>query len=157
MYRRHTNFAQESIEQTFNGAVAFGKRVSCTISRNGDLITNIYLECTLKKNGDTYYPAESFIKDCEIEIGGQKCDKHYAAWYRVYDELTRSGDEKDAYRRLVDFVDDEAATTVKRFYVPLVFWFNRNPGLQKRARAEKCHFPSDVHRMETNGLVVHAY
>jgi len=156
VYRRHTNFAIESIEQTFNGAVGFGKRVSCTVSRNGDLVTNMYLELTLKKgSAGSYYPAEAFIKDCEIEIGGQKCDKHYAAWYRVFDELTRNGDEKLAYRRLTDFVDDEATGTIKRFYVPLVFWFNRNPGLQS-ARAQKCHFPSDVHRMETNRLVVHA-
>ena len=130
VYRRHTNFAIESIEQTFNGAVGFGKRVSCTVSRNGDLVTNMYLELTLKKgSAASYFPAEAFIKDCEIEIGGQKCDKHYAAWYRVFDELTRTGSEKDAYRRMVDFYDSETAGTVKRFYVPLVFWFNRNPGL----------------------------
>ena len=36
-YRRHTNFAMESIEQTFNGQADFGRRVQCTISRNGDL------------------------------------------------------------------------------------------------------------------------
>jgi hypothetical protein len=159
VYRRHTNFAIESIEQTFNGAVGFGKRVSCTVSRNGDLVTNMYLELTLKKgSAASYFPAEAFIKDCEIEIGGQKCDKHYAAWYRVFDELTRTGSEKDAYRRMVDFYDSEVAGTVKRFYVPLIFWFNRNPGLQQHnsARAQKCHFPSDVHRMEENRLVVHA-
>jgi hypothetical protein len=130
VYRRHTNFAIESIEQTFNGAVGFGKRVSCTVSRNGDLVTQMYLELTLKKGAaGSYFPAEAFIKDCEIEIGGQKCDKHYAAWYRVFDELTRTGSEKEAYRRLTDFVDSEATGTIKRFYVPLVFWFNRNPGL----------------------------
>ena len=37
VYRRHTNFAIESIEQTFNGTVDFGRKVSCTVSRNGDL------------------------------------------------------------------------------------------------------------------------
>ena len=34
-YRRYTNFAIESIEQTFNGQADFGRRVTCTISRNG--------------------------------------------------------------------------------------------------------------------------
>jgi hypothetical protein len=38
VYRRHTNFAMESIEQTFSGAVDFGRKVSATVSRNGDLI-----------------------------------------------------------------------------------------------------------------------
>ena len=46
-YRRHTNFAMESIEQTFNGQADFGNRVVCTVSRNGDLAYRVYLEVTL--------------------------------------------------------------------------------------------------------------
>ena len=44
VYRRHTNFAVESIEQTFNGQTDFGKRVTATISRNGDLVHRMYIE-----------------------------------------------------------------------------------------------------------------
>ena len=51
VYRRHTNFALEAIEQTFNGNPAFGQRVTCQISRNGDLIHRTYLVVTLS-NGD---------------------------------------------------------------------------------------------------------
>ena len=47
VYRRNTNFAIESIEQTFAGAVDFGNRVTCSISRNGDLISKMYLVATL--------------------------------------------------------------------------------------------------------------
>ena len=47
VYRRHTNFSIESIEQSFNGTADFGKKVSCTISRNGDLVHRIYLQTTL--------------------------------------------------------------------------------------------------------------
>ena len=46
-YRRHTNFAMESIEQTFNGQADFGRRVTCTVSRNGDLAYRTYLQVTL--------------------------------------------------------------------------------------------------------------
>ena len=46
-YRRHTNYAMESIEQTFNGQADFGRRVQCTISRNGDLAYRTYLQVTL--------------------------------------------------------------------------------------------------------------
>ena len=46
-YRRYTNFAIESIEQTFNGQADFGRRVTCTISRNGDLCYRTYLQVTL--------------------------------------------------------------------------------------------------------------
>jgi hypothetical protein len=46
-YRRYTNFAIESIEQTFNGQADFGRRVQCVISRNGDLAYRTYLQVTL--------------------------------------------------------------------------------------------------------------
>lgn len=135
VYRRHTNFATESIEQTFNGTPGFGKKVSCTISRNGDLITDVFMEVTLKKAAGTtktYWPAEALIKEVELEIGGQRIDKHNATWLRIYDELFRKDNDKDAYSRLVDFTADEQAADkeiTKRFFVPLVFFFNRNPGL----------------------------
>ena len=38
VYRRHTNFSMESIKQTFDGTANYGKSVSGTISRNGDLV-----------------------------------------------------------------------------------------------------------------------
>jgi hypothetical protein len=133
VYRRYTSFALEAIEQTFNGSVDYGKKVSCTVSRNGDLVSTMFLEVTLKKSsGASFYPAENFLKEVELEIGGQRIDKHYADWYRIYDELFRSADEKDAYRRLVDFDTPAAGSetgVVKRFYIPLIFFFNKSPGL----------------------------
>lgn len=132
VYRRHTQFSLESIEQTFNGAVDWGKKVSVTVSRNGDLVSTMWLEIKLKKaaTGETYYPAEAFVKEIELELGGQRIDKVYSDWYRIYDELFRSSDEKAAYRRLTDFdspADDSQPT--KRFYLPLIFSFNRHAGL----------------------------
>ena len=131
VYRRHTNFAIESIEQTFNGTVGLGKKVSATISRNGDLITDCWLEVTLTKSGATWFPTEELLSTVELEIGGQRIDKHYSDWFRIYSEIFRRSDEKDAYRRMVDFVDGEssALSAVKRMYFPLVFFFNKNPGL----------------------------
>ena len=87
------------------------------------------LEVTLKKNGATFYPAEALIQDIELEIGGQRIDKHYADWFRIYDSLFRKNDEQDQYRRMTDFVDGEADGAVKRFYLPLIFFFNRSPGM----------------------------
>ena len=52
-YRRYTNFAMESIEQTFNGQADFGCRVTCTISRNGDLAYRTYLQVTLPEIGQS--------------------------------------------------------------------------------------------------------
>lgn len=135
VYRRHTNFATESIEQTFNGTAGFNKKVSCTISRNGDLITDCFLEIKMtKKAGATtsWWPAEALIKEVDLEIGGQRIDRHTSTWFRIYDELFRKDDDKAAYSRLVDFTAEEKAAEkqiVKKFYVPLIFFFNRNPGL----------------------------
>ena len=47
VYRRHTNFACESIEQTFNGSADFGRKVTALIARSGDLIGRVYLQATL--------------------------------------------------------------------------------------------------------------
>jgi hypothetical protein len=38
VYRRHTNFSIEPIQQTFNGIANWGRSVTATISRNGDLL-----------------------------------------------------------------------------------------------------------------------
>ena len=129
VYRRYTNFAVESIQQTINGSVGFGNKVSTQISRNGDLITDIVVEFVLTKVGPTFYCAEQLLQDVELEIGGQRIDKHYADWFRMYDSLFRMDNDRQNYRRMTDFVNDEPATAVKRFYVPLIFFFNQTPGL----------------------------
>ena len=63
-YRRHTNFSLESIEQTFNGQADFGRRVTCTISRNGDLAYRTYLQVTLPEiNQDMHNPRKGSGKN----------------------------------------------------------------------------------------------
>nr|BAA76600.1 major capsid protein [Chlorella virus] len=132
VYRRYTNFAIESIQQTINGSVGFGNKVSTQISRNGDLITDIVVEFVLTKVGPantTYFPAEQLLQDVELEIGGQRIDKHYNDWFRTYDALFRMNDDRRNYRRMVDWVGNETVGSQKRFYVPLIFFFNQTPGL----------------------------
>jgi len=97
-------------------------------------LTSQWLEITLKKSNTaaSYYPAEALLKEIEIEIGGQRVDKIYSDWFRVYDELYRSGSEKTTYRSMVDFDDTTAGGDMgvtKRFYVPLIFFYNQAPGL----------------------------
>ena len=59
VYRRHTNFAMQSIEQSFSGTAAMGRKVICNIGRNGDLIADAFLEVTLKKGSTpSFYPAD---------------------------------------------------------------------------------------------------
>ena len=132
VYRRHTNFSIESIEQTFNGSPGFGKRVTCQISRNGDLIHRVYLQAKLPAltGGLEYvnYAGLRLIKAVEIEIGGQRIDKHYSEWMYIWNELSLPSGKETGYREMVaaDLAADSAETTV---YVPLEFWFCRNVGL----------------------------
>ncbi len=169
LYRRHSNFSMEAIEQTFNGVVNFGKRVTCTISRNGDLIHRIYLQVTLPQvelkpedpSGAQFrwlnWPGHNLIRNVEVEIGGQKIDKHYGDWLHIWNELTRPAGKQAGYAEMVGNVpelvnlltqnadggcDDDCAggephaSNEERscapeytLYIPLQFWFNRHTGL----------------------------
>ena len=139
-YKRHTNFAIESIEQTFNGNVGFGSRVTCQISRNGDLINRVYLQLKLTNTtADVYckYFGLRVINYVEIEIGGQKIDKHYAHWLYIWNELSLPKAKRDGYNEMVgaygggvNYVTDADKASIKdTLYVPLEFWFCRNVGL----------------------------
>ena len=143
VYRRHTNFACESIEQTFNGSVDFGRKVTATISRNGDLITNCWVEATLPElttvsgstTGYVNSVGHALLKEVELEIGGQRIDKHYSDWLEIWSELTVPAEKRDGYKvmvgkrdvNIVGTASDE--NTSRKLYIPLQFFFNRNPGL----------------------------
>ena len=163
VYRRHTNFSMEAIEQTLNGSGSFGGSQTATISRNGDLVYRMYVELTPSEifttdadGGETdhncsAYLSNTLLKEIECEIGGQKIDKHYNHWLNTYMELTESNPSGilGAYQ-----VNGSAPTTAKTLFqsmsynhqaqtnlntwaaaepttafVPLRFWFCRNPGL----------------------------
>jgi hypothetical protein len=169
-YRRHTNFAMESIEQTFNGQADFGRRVTCTISRNGDLAYRTYLQVTLPEIGQDLassddesvyarwldFPGEQLIAQVEVEIGGQRIDRQYGDWMHIWNQLTIPKDQERGYFKMIgntteltyitdpDFADVDGpcdsdapkqvcvprnALPETTLYIPLQFWFCRNPGL----------------------------
>ena len=156
VYRRHTNFSQETIEQTFNGQADFGKKVTCQLSRNGDLVHRVWLMCKLP---DIKIPSDKtttgtwrefrwlnwlghvMIKSVEIEIGGQRIDKHYGEFMHVYAELSMKAGHQLGYANMVGNVpkltcmrhvtdtDNDDIVKGTTLYVPLQFYFCRNPGL----------------------------
>jgi hypothetical protein len=131
IYRRYTAFALESIPQQWNGNPGLGKRVTTTISRNGDLISGLVLQVDLKKsvaNGVAHYPVENLVSELEVELGGQRIEKVYSDFARIYDELFRTGTEKEAYKAMCNFIPGCPDGTVQRFYYPITVWFTRNPG-----------------------------
>jgi len=131
VYRRHTNFAMENIEQTVNGTAANNGRVSVTVARNGDLVTDMYIELKSKSgletgtataNADACWVAERAVKDVELSIGGQRIDKHYQKWWRLYSELYLDDTKKAVWGKMTTAVNSQV-------FLPLIFFFNRNPGL----------------------------
>jgi len=137
VYKRHTNFAMENIEQVVNGSAANNARLSVTVARNGDLIGEMYLELTPTgtlvnttdpedDTNDTIWVAERAVADIELTIGGQRIDKHYQKWWRLYSELYLDEAKKIQYGKMTSTT---AATGTGKVFLPMVFFFNRNPGL----------------------------
>jgi len=193
-YRRHTNFAMESIEQTFNGQADFGRRVQCTISRNGDLAYRTYLQvvlpqinaCPSNLQGSARdaqwarwidYPGINMIDYVEVEIGGQRIDRQYGDWMHLWNQLTMTAEQERGYKKMVGqtteltYLTDPSFSTVNTpcdtgapcnvctprcalpettLYVPLQFWFCRNPGLALPLIALQYHEVKI--NLELNGL-----
>jgi hypothetical protein len=148
VYRRHTNFAIESIQQAFNGEVGFNNRVTALISRDGDLVCGMTLEATLPATFGfatrwTNDVGHHLIKKVEVEIGGQQIDCHYADWFEIWAQLTVPASKKPGYRQMIgqDARDElgqplglqssrlGVAQVARKLYIPLQFWFCRNIGL----------------------------
>lgn len=146
IYRRHTNFSVEPIPQTFTGTADFGRTVTCTINRNGDLITNMYALINLRAvsvGADaTVYEEWGYVRRVglailqhyKIEIGGSKIDEQYGDWLNIWWELSHKVGQERGFARMVGDVPE--LTTISgndkpsyTLYVPLQFWFNRNNGL----------------------------
>ena len=129
VYRRHTNFSIESIQQTFNGNPTLGQRVTCQISRNGDLVHKLYLQATVTAGTDGVKKVgHKLVEQVEVEIGGQMIDRQYGEWMYIWNELTLPKGKEDGFKKMINYdeLDDGEDATV---YVPLEFWFCRNIGL----------------------------
>jgi len=170
LYKRHTNFAMESIEVTFNGQADFNKRVTAVINRNADLMFRTYVQVVLPQidisttaqlgTVDAFrwvsYIGHRLINQVELEIGGQRIDRQYGDWMQIWTQLSTDAGQITALDSLVGNTHDlvllktrggepldstcsstevtqsclsRAGTPAKTLYIPLQFWFCRNPGL----------------------------
>lgn len=151
LYRRHTHFSVENMELTFSGSADFGKRVNCIVSRMGDLVHKMYVRIKLPEvmieagSTDSEFRwldnlGHLLLKNVDIEIGGQRIDRHYSEWFQIYNELNLPPGLKKGYDRMIGNVPELTDLRVVKagemetvpsyiMWVPLQFWFNRNPGL----------------------------
>lgn len=148
IFRRYTNFSMECISQQFNGAPDFGRKVSCVLSRNGDLIHKIYLHVTLPDItvpvGASFrwlnYVGYVLLRNVEFTIGGQRIDKHYGEWLYIWSELSCKPGHAMGLATLVGNVPALTRVVVNSgatpkvvpgttLYIPLQFFFCQSPGL----------------------------
>ena len=148
LYRRHTNFSVEAVEQTFqSNSAALGNRLVAVISRNGDLLHRLWLEVQLPGSpnlpatgsgalSDQVYVSKlghALIKSAEVEIGGQRIDKIYGRWMELWHQLSCREEKKAGYEMMTgNLSGDEpnmpqtfANDTFRKLYLPINFWFSK--------------------------------
>lgn len=136
-----------------------------TVSRNGDLITRALLQVGLP----SLKPAQTgaaqgvswvneighmLIRTVDIDIGGQRIDRHYGEWMSIWSSLTVPSGKEIGYANMIGNVQSlhgaiqvtgagataitanpthaasgTGVTPARTLFIPLIFWFNRHPGL----------------------------
>ena len=147
VYRRHTNFSIESIEQQVMGVTVGECDAHSKLSRSGDLIANMWLEVLLDRNNasgndSTNYinwtntTGHALIKECSVHIGGQMIDKHNTQWLDIqnelYDKLNTEWIGINKHAAKTPYLDSGSTTSngeKMKLYIPFHFWFCNNPGL----------------------------
>jgi hypothetical protein len=151
VYRRHTNFSMEAIEQTMNGNQSPSGKSTITISRNGDLVNRVYIQSVSSGAPTAGIENEGYnvFDNIVCEIGGQQIDKHLGIWMNNWAELTEPNNF--GMTATAAQLGDDYTTNVREgtkfqimsgaggveagtqsggtYYIPLQFWFCRNPGL----------------------------
>jgi hypothetical protein len=144
VYRRHTNFAMESMEQTLTGNADFGRKCTATVSRSGDLIHKAYLQVdlpALTPGGAagantiawTRNVGHHLIEEVSVDIGGAIIDRQYGQWLDIWAELTMPAAKADGYDVMIGntatLTTQASSVPASTLYIPLQFWFCRNAGL----------------------------
>jgi len=141
VYRRHTNFALETIEQPFNGTINFGRSVSSFITRSADLVSRVFVQVTINSvdpNGAKFAwvrrLGHAIISQVEVQLGGTIIDRQYGIWLDIWYELARKGDQEIGYAKMIGDVNiltnyNDLEKPEYTMYIPLQFWFNKFVGL----------------------------
>ena len=113
VYRRHTNFAMEAIDVTFDKSVSlsYDKSIKLTakLPRNGDLINDMYLKLKIpdilsddiKQFYWTPKVGLSMIDYVDLFIGGQKIERLHGKFLDIHHQLSVTEGKHDAFRQMV--------------------------------------------------------
>ena len=119
VYRRHTNFSMETIEQTINGSSTASGSGSVTISRNGDLVHKVYVTCADMTAGAA--AGNTLIDNIELEIGGQRIDKQTSEWNQVWADLSTPESKAAGFQCMTGGCSNANTYGVGEVQVPLNF------------------------------------
>ena len=153
VYRRHTNFSMESIQQFFRNEqnLDFGKSAYSVIERKADLMSGAVLEITLPalnqtQDGNTRVNwvngiGNALIKSAVVKIGGYTVDTQSGEWMDIHSQYNVTKDKRNTYDEMVgnratdtNILADNELT----LHIPLNFWFS-NPGLALPIEALQYH------------------
>lgn len=137
VYRRHTNFSIESIPQYFNTTPNFSTKVSCLITKNGDLINKVYLVVALPSISTlsnnivvrwVNYIGYALLKNIELEIGGQVIETLYGDWLYIYNQLNKTNNDS-GLDKMIGNIDEliryDSSKESYLLYIPIPLWFSR--------------------------------
>jgi hypothetical protein len=118
------------------------------LPRKGDLLGALWLEIALPAIKDSVtglplsYPnsvGHSLIQEVSIEIGEQEIDKQTGEWMELLSNLTITSEKLDGWNTMIGKTaganqGNKSSSQVNQFgplflYIPLRFWFCKNPGL----------------------------
>ena len=153
VYRRHTNFSLESIQQFFRNEnnLDFGKSTYSVLERKADLMSGAVLELTLPElvqanNGgsnSTFVKwvdgiGNAIIESVQIKIGGYTVDTQSGEWMDINSQYNVSQDKRSAYDEMIGYSTNNNANSDLTLHIPLNFWFS-NPGLALPIEALQYH------------------
>ena len=147
LFKRHTNFAMEPFRINFSGQPSWGTKQTAIIGRHADLLYSTYVEVVLPYNGTNSPPTPyswantdslgyRLIRHVELDIGGQIVDRMYSEFMVIWAQLTLSQDARLKLSAMVnptirndsECADDGRKVRANALYIPLPFFFTRNPG-----------------------------
>uniref|UniRef100_A0A6C0B619 Major capsid protein N-terminal domain-containing protein n=1 Tax=viral metagenome TaxID=1070528 RepID=A0A6C0B619_9ZZZZ len=142
VYSQYCNFGIEWFYQYFQGEKKLGKTIKCILDKKGDLLREMYIVFEISSNSyEIPKLGLRLIDYVEIQIGGQTIDKHYGEWLDIWTQLNYTHGKYEVFKSLIKdkyssstqssttTTNNCGSTSIKRLYVPLIFWFNLNPGL----------------------------
>lgn len=139
LFKRHTNFAMEPFRVNLTGQPSWGTKHSAILGRHADLIASSYIEVELE-NGDGANVldggASNFVSYVELDIGGQVIDRQYGEFMALWGNLTFPTDKREIWSGLQTATGTSNACgnggrpqRGSLSYIPLSFFFCRNPGM----------------------------